>query len=55
MDENNTPTDNDAKRKRIYYKDGKFYFDKKTERTFYFALTMLVLIFGVLTKCGVFS
>ena len=55
MDDHTDAPDNEGKRKRFYYQDGKLYFSKKAERSFYFALTMLVLIVGVLTKCGIFS
>ena len=36
----------------VYYRDGKIYFSRKVERGFYFFLTMLVLIWGVLMKLG---
>jgi hypothetical protein len=55
MDNHQDPTDSDEKRKKFYLKDGKIYFDKKAERNFFFALTMLVIVMGILTKCGVFS
>lgn len=39
-------------KKRIWFEDGKMYFDRKTEREFYFVLTMGILILLFLTKTG---
>ena len=40
--------------KMIQYKDGKIYFSKGVERKFYFVLTILMLLLGLLAKAGVF-
>ncbi len=40
--------------KRIWFHSkGITYFDKRTERTFFFILTLLMLLWGVLTKLGI--
>ena len=41
-------------RKMIKYKNGKIYFSKETERAFYFILTILMLLLGLLAKAGLF-
>ena len=40
--------------KALYHKDGKTYFSKKTERNFYFVLTLIMMMLGILTKAGLF-
>lgn len=37
-------------KKSLCYKDGRFYFTKEAERTFYFILTLLMLVTGVVYK-----
>jgi hypothetical protein len=39
---------------KIYYQDGRFYFTRQAERTFYFILTMVMLVAGMLYKIGIF-
>ena len=39
-------------KKMIQYKNGKIYFSKETERAFYFILTILMLLLGLLAKAG---
>jgi len=34
----------------LYFSQGKMYFNKKTERAFYFVLTVIILIWGFLAK-----
>jgi hypothetical protein len=34
------------------YRNGKIYFSKEAERRFYFILTILMLILGLLAKAG---
>jgi len=41
-------------KKIILYDKGKFYYSKKTERKFYFVLTIIMLLIGILTKIGLF-
>lgn len=36
--------------KPVWYKDGRLYFTARMERTFYFVLTLLMLIAGVVYK-----
>jgi len=38
----------------IQYRDGKIYFSKEAERKFYFFLTILMLLLGLLAKAGLF-
>lgn len=40
--------------KLLKYQNGRIYFTKKTERHFYFALMILMLLLGILSKTGVF-
>ena len=40
-------------KKSICYRDGRFYFTKQTERSFFFVLTIIMLIAGVLYKTGI--
>jgi len=40
--------------KSLFHKDGKTYFSKKSERNFYFVLTLIMMMFGILTKAGLF-
>jgi len=41
---------NRAAKKSLCYKDGRLYFTKEVERTFYFILTLSMLIGGVVHK-----
>ncbi|MBU0736228.1 MAG: hypothetical protein KKG10_18990 [Proteobacteria bacterium] len=45
---------NDDKRekKAFFYSKGVTYFSKKTERTLFFILTIIMLIWGIFTKFG---
>ena len=45
-----TTTEKTAARKSVYFKDGRMYISRKAERRFYFLLTMLVLILGLLDR-----
>ena len=38
--------------KKIQYRNGKFYFSRRAERKFYFMLTLLMLVLGLLAKAG---
>ena len=40
--------------KVIQYKKGKIYFSKKTERKFFFILTVILLLMGLFFKAGLF-
>jgi len=42
------------KNKVIFYKDGKIYFSKKTERKLFFLLTIIMLIAGIFAKLDLF-
>lgn len=44
-----------ARKKLIVYKEGKFYFTKEAERTFFFILTIIMLTAGILFKLGIFK
>ena len=46
---------NQGKTKAIHFEDGKMYFTRKTERSFFFVLTMIILIVSLLTRLGVIS
>ena len=41
-----------TQKKTLFYSKGVTYFNKKTERTFFFILTIIMLIWGVFTKFG---
>ena len=41
--------------RRIYYQEGKLYFDRKLERHVYFIATMVILLWGALSKFGLVS
>jgi len=40
--------------KLIQYRNGKIYFSRQGERKFYFYLTVLMLLLGLLAKAGLF-
>jgi hypothetical protein len=44
--------DNKNQKKAFFHSEGVTYFDKKTERTIFFVLTILMLIWGIFTKLG---
>lgn len=45
---------NDKNRKpAVHYENGRFYFTKETERSFYFILTLMMLVAGILYKTGI--
>ena len=39
--------------KGLFHSNGITYFSKKTERTIFFILTILMLLWGILTKLGI--
>jgi len=41
--------------KPLIFENGKIYFSKETERKFYFLLTLIMLIAGILYKVGLFQ
>ncbi len=41
-------------KKVVQYQDGKIFFSRETERKFYFILTILMLLLGLLAKAGLF-
>ena len=43
-----------AQEKILLHKNGKLYFSKKTERKVFFVLTLIMLLWGVFTKLGLF-
>lgn len=50
----NTDLENNAPAKKaFYFANGKMYFNKKTERRFYFFLTMIILVWALLAKTGI--
>lgn len=46
--------DDKEKKKAFFYSKGVTYFDKKTERTLFFILTLIMLIWGIFTEFGLF-
>ena len=44
--------DDKNRKKAFFYSKGVTYFTKKTERTLFFVLTLIMLIWGILTKYG---
>ena len=42
-------------KKRFFHSEGVTYFDKQTERTIFFILTLIMLGWGVLFKLGLFA
>jgi len=40
-------------KKSFFHSKGVTYFDKKTERTIFFILTIIMLVWGIFVKCGV--
>jgi hypothetical protein len=51
-DYRNTETEQKPKR-TVQYENGRFYFTKETERSFYFVLTLIMLVAGILYKTGI--
>jgi len=43
-----------AQQKRVQYKNGKVYFSRETERKFFFILTIVMLLLGLIAKAGWF-
>ena len=39
---------------RLHFREGKIYFSRQTERKFFFALTVVMLIVGLCFKLGIF-
>jgi len=37
-----------------FFRNGKLYYSKKTERNFFFGMTLLMLALGILAKLGFF-
>lgn len=48
------PKHGEQRRKRPVYQNGKIYFNRTTERKFFFALTIILLLAGFLAKAGLF-
>ena len=40
-------------KKKLYIKDGRIYFSRAAERKFFFGLTVIMLLLGMLFKLGV--
>ena len=40
-------------KRTLFHSKGITYFSKKTERTIFFILTILMLLWGILTKLGI--
>ncbi len=40
-------------KRRLVYENGRVYFTKETERAFYFVLTLVMLVAGILYKTGI--
>ena len=43
----------ESNKKSICYRGGRFYFTKQAERSFFFVLTIIMLVAGVLYKTGI--
>ena len=43
-----------AQKKILLHENGKIYFSKKTERKVFFVLTLIMLLWGIITKLGLF-
>jgi hypothetical protein len=41
--------------KRLHYENGRIYFSKQTERAFFFVLTVLMLLLGVVEGTKIFG
>ena len=41
--------------KMLHFEDGRLYFSKDTERRFFFALTVIMLVIGACFKLGVWQ
>ena len=48
------PNEDDGKKKAFFYSKGVTFFTKKTERSLFFILTIIMLIWGIFTKFGMF-
>ncbi len=48
------PQTNENREKTFVYKDGRIYFTKRTERLFFFVLTLVMLGWGVCLKLAIF-
>jgi NADH:ubiquinone oxidoreductase subunit 2 (subunit N) len=46
-----SPPQNEA---LLHFREGKIYFSRQTERRFFFALTVMMLILGLCFKLGIF-
>ena len=46
---------NQQPNKYLHFKDGRLYFSKDTERKFFFALTVIMLLIGACFKLGVWQ
>jgi len=46
--------ENKRKKKAFFYSKGVTYFSKKTERSLFFILTIIMLLWGIFTKLDVF-
>ncbi len=44
----------DEQKKTLRYGNGKIYFTRETEKKIYFALTIIMLVLGILAKAGLF-
>lgn len=41
-------------RKVLFHHNGKTYFSKDTQRNFFFAMTIIMLLLGILARLGLF-
>ncbi|WP_155887692.1 hypothetical protein [Paucidesulfovibrio longus] len=41
--------------KRLHYENGRIYFSRQTERAFFFVLTVLMLLLGVVEGSKIFG
>ncbi|MDY6970714.1 MAG: hypothetical protein SV775_00130 [Thermodesulfobacteriota bacterium] len=42
-------------KKTVFYSKGVTYFDKKAEQTFFFILTIIMLLWGLFAKLGILT
>ena len=49
-----TREDGNKRTQLLVHEDGKIYFSKENERKFYFLLTIIMLLAGILYRAGLF-
>jgi hypothetical protein len=52
---NSVPNGNQQDKRILCFENGRIYFSKDTERKFFFALTVIMLVIGACFKLGVWQ